>query len=66
VTAKRSRGRPIKVENAKAFLLRLPANLHDGLLKIAKTQSRSLNDILLEVIEEWYKEANETHSDTQP
>jgi hypothetical protein len=52
---KAERGRPRKLsEDHRLFSLRLDSNLHQQLLVYAAAQRRSLNDVLVEVIENWW------------
>lgn len=50
---KRTRGRPPKLGEYQAFVLRLPITLHKELLRIAQTQGKSLNDLLVQITQEW-------------
>lgn len=67
-TAPRGRGRPRKVEGeAKPFLLRLPEELHLELRHHALDEGRSLQDVLVEVIQEWWeKQRSRTTKRTAP
>jgi len=58
VASKRSRGRPVKLEEYQAFVLRLPPELHRELLQLARDQGKSLNDLFIEIAQEW-REARE-------
>jgi predicted HicB family RNase H-like nuclease len=52
------RGRPRKTAEHQLFSLRLPPDLHNRLRHHALDERRSLNDILVEVIEEWWRGAS--------
>lgn len=43
----------------KVFTLRMPSNLHDSIRLESFKQNKSMNDILLELIEKEYKEKGE-------
>ena len=51
----RSRGRPAKLGNHRLFPFRLPADLHKELRHFAIDQERSLNEILVEVVRDWWR-----------
>lgn len=50
---KRPRGRPRKLGSHRAFTLRLPSELHGELLALARSEGRSLNDLLVQIAQEW-------------
>lgn len=50
----RPRGRPRKLPEHQAFSLRLPVELHQELRHYAVDARRSLNDILVDAITQWW------------
>lgn len=54
VARKGTPGRPRKLFDHQLFSLRLPSGIHRDLRAYALDQNRSLNDILVEVIEAWW------------
>ena len=51
---KRGRGRPRKLGEIKPFVVRLPADLHRRLRATAKQDGKSLNDLMVDVLREWW------------
>ena len=45
------------------FVLRLPVDLHADLTKWAADRSRSLNGVVVEVIEQWWRQQREDGED---
>lgn len=52
MTTKGKRGRPPKFQDPLLFSLRLPAELHRTLKVFAAAQGKSLNDTLVELLQE--------------
>lgn len=53
---RRSRGRPIKLVNYHALVLRLPDDLYGLLRNQAREQKISLNDLLIQITKTWLEE----------
>ena len=47
-------GRPRKLDGHQLFSLRLPQELHRELRLYAASQDKSLNDLLIQVLKEWW------------
>ncbi|MCB9652887.1 MAG: Arc family DNA-binding protein [Deltaproteobacteria bacterium] len=43
------------VSNVKPFVLRMPVELHRMLRTFAASRGRSMNEVLVEVLEEWWR-----------
>ncbi|NJN16548.1 MAG: toxin-antitoxin system HicB family antitoxin [Oscillochloris sp.] len=52
---KRSRGRPSKLGDYQGFALRLPVDLHKQLSDKARGMDISLNDLIVQISENWLK-----------
>jgi predicted HicB family RNase H-like nuclease len=62
MTEKKKGGRPPKLLEHRLFSLRLPAGMHRELRVFALMEGRSLNDILVGVIGDWWtKQARDSH-----
>lgn len=49
------RGRPPKLGDYQAYPLRMPVDLHRELRHLALDEGCSLNDLLVQVIQEWWQ-----------
>jgi hypothetical protein len=59
------RGRPEKLGDHQSYTLRLPVDLHRQLRHFAVDKGVSMNDILVQVIEGWWKDRPERASYTK-
>ncbi len=50
------RGRPKTQPDAKPFVLRLPPDLHRMLRTYAASHGTSMNQVVLDVLEEWWSD----------
>jgi hypothetical protein len=50
----RPRGRPRKGGEKQVFALRLPVELHRGLRHLGFDERKSINDLIVEVLEKWW------------
>ncbi|MEL6546307.1 MAG: toxin-antitoxin system HicB family antitoxin [Myxococcota bacterium] len=50
----KKRGRPKTIEDQKPFVLRLPPDLHRMLRTYAANQGTSMNQIVVEVLQQWW------------
>ena len=57
---KRSCGRPAKLGHHQLFSLRLPSDLHGALRHYALDDERSLNDVLVQVIQDWWHDQGDS------
>lgn len=53
---KPKRGRPTKLGEAQVFALRLPVDLHKGLKMLSVVTGKSMNDLVVEVLRDWWAE----------
>jgi predicted HicB family RNase H-like nuclease len=54
MTEKRRRGRPEKPGRDRALSVRLPESLHKALRHLAVDNDKSLNDVVVWALEEWW------------
>ncbi len=59
-------GRPKKLVDHQLFSLRLPSALHGELRHFALDEKRSLNDILVATIQEWWAQRSRASTPARP